>query len=73
MASFTSWFFGDRCEFCGTIISEQKVYTARSEVIAATGPNVSAVTEPSLYDCVDCPKCGRQHVIGRRFRNETDN
>lgn len=72
MASFTSWFFGSRCEFCGTVISEEKVYTARSELVAVMSSNVS-VTEPTLYDCVDCPKCGRQHVIGRRFRDETDN
>ena len=70
MASFTSWLFGSRCELCGTVISEQKVYTARTEIVTGM---VSSVTEPILYDCVDCPKCGRQRVIGRRFRDETDN
>ncbi len=69
MNSFVKWLFSPRCEFCGAPLLEQKVYTARAEITSGLASAVS-YTEGELYDCVDCPKCGRQHLIGKRYRRE---
>lgn len=59
--------FSARCENCGTPLIDQKVYIAREEV--ATGIcGAFQLEEPKLFDAIDCPKCGRQKLLGRRYR-----
>lgn len=61
----------DRCKFCDTPLIDQRVYVARNEI--PTGL-VSAFnsTECELYDAVDCPRCGKQHIVGRRLRKNEE-
>ena len=59
--------FSARCENCGTPLIDQKVYIAREDT--ATGIcGAFASTEPKLFDAIDCPKCGMQKILGRRYR-----
>lgn len=56
-----------RCEHCNTALINEKVYTVREPIptglASALGSN-----EPMLYDAVDCPKCGKQAIVGKRYR-----
>ena len=59
--------FSARCENCGTPLIDQKAYIAREEV--ATGIcGAFQSDEPKLFDEIDCPKCGMQKILGRRYR-----
>lgn len=59
--------FSARCENCGTPLIDQKVYIAREET--ATGIcGAFQLNEPKLFDAIDCPKCGMQKILGRRYR-----
>ena len=59
-----------RCKFCKTPLIDQKVYIARGEQAGGLA-NAFSSTECILYDAVDCPRCGRQYVIGKRLREVT--
>ena len=56
-----------RCEFYYTALINEKCYTVREPIptglTSALGSN-----EPMLYDAVDCPKCGKQVIVGKRYR-----
>lgn len=56
-----------RCEFCNTALINEKVYTAR-EPIPTGLSSAFGSNEPMLYDAVDCPKCGKQAIVGKRYR-----
>lgn len=58
------------CEFCETPLIDQKVYIARGEQACGLVNEFNG-TECILYDAVDCPRCGRQYVIGKRLREVT--
>ena len=63
----SDWLFSTRCDNCNHMLINQKVYTVREET--PTGIcNALSSDEPKLYDAVDCPRCGRQKVLGRRYR-----
>ena len=59
--------FSTRCENCGTPLIDQKVYIAREETTTGICDAFSS-EEPKLFDAIDCPKCGRQKILGRRYR-----
>lgn len=60
------WLFSARCKNCNTPLIEQKVYTARDRI--PTGLcNALSSEEPQLFDAVDCPRCGMQRILGRRY------
>ena len=58
--------YKQRCEFCGESLTNEKCYTVREKV--PTGFAALSSEEPTLLDAVDCPKCGRQRLIGIRAR-----
>lgn len=60
-----------RCEFCGTELTNEKCYIARGKKFEGLVAAVSSSEEPTLYDAVDCPKCGKQKIVGIRERNFT--
>lgn len=60
-----------RCEFCGTELTNEKCYTARGKKVEGLVAASSSSEEPTLYDAVDCPKCGKQKIVGIRERNFT--
>lgn len=62
----TKWLFSKRCANCNSALIDQKVYIARDAV--PTGLGALASNEPILYDAVDCPKCGKQTIVGKRYR-----
>lgn len=62
------WLYSTRCKNCNTPLINQKVYTVRAEV--PTGLGAIASNEPQLYDAVDCPRCGKQEILGKRYRTE---
>ena len=59
--------FSARCENCGTPLINQKVYTVREETRTGLCGAFSS-DEPKLFDAIDCPKCGMQKILGRRYR-----
>ena len=61
----------DRCTFCDTPLIDQKVYTVRNEMSAGIASAFNS-TECELYDAVDCPRCGKQHILGRRLRKNEE-
>lgn len=58
-----------RCEFCGTELTNEKCYIARGKKLEGLVAAVSSSEEPTLYDAVDCPKCGKQEIVGVRERS----
>lgn len=46
------------CKFCGHTLENVKCHTVRDSVMSS-----------NLYDAVDCPVCGTQHIVGRRYKN----
>ena len=59
----------ERCEFCKTALINQKSYIARDNT--STGGFTAALcggNEPVIYDAVDCPRCGKQRILGKRKR-----
>jgi uncharacterized protein with PIN domain len=62
--------YKQRCEFCGESLMNEKCYTVREKV--PTGFAALSSEEPTLLDAVDCPKCGRQRLIGVRARAITN-
>ena len=59
--------FSARCENCGTPLINQKVYTVREKTSTGLCGAFSS-DEPQLFDAVDCPRCGKQKILGRRYR-----
>lgn len=57
----------ERCAFCKTTLINQKVYVARERICTGF---VSAFSsdEPKLLSAVDCPRCGKQKIIGEYYR-----
>ena len=64
------WFVAERCQFCNTSLINQKVYTARGTLTTGIATSFSYV-EPELFDAVDCPRCGKQKILGKRERKIT--
>ena len=62
--------YKQRCEFCGESLMNEKCYVVREKV--PTGFAALSSEEPTLLDAVDCPKCGRQRLIGIRARAITN-
>lgn len=58
--------YKQKCEFCGESLMNEKCYTIREKV--PMGFAALSSEEPTLLDAVDCPKCGRQRLIGIRAR-----
>lgn len=46
----------------------EKHYISRDETDVGFGAIVTTKAEPCLYDTVDCPACGCQHVLQKRKR-----
>ncbi len=65
--------FSARCDNCHEPLINQKVYTARGNITSGLCSAFSS-DEPVLYDAVDCPRCGRQRILGKQYykvvRNE---
>lgn len=61
------WLRSERCKFCGTPLIYQKVHTVRGEMAGGLASAFSS-NECILYDAVDCPRCGKQHIVGKRLR-----
>lgn len=61
------WARSNRCSFCRAALINQRVYIARDKetqgLTAALGSE-----EPTLYSAVNCPRCGKQHIIGEYYR-----
>jgi uncharacterized protein (DUF2225 family) len=57
-----------RCGFCGTVLTNEKCYVARGKKLEGLAAAMSSSEEPTLYDAVDCPKCGKQEIVGVRER-----
>ena len=57
-----------RCDFCGTVLTNEKCHTVRGKMMEGLAAALSSSGEPTLYDAVDCPKCGKQKIVGVRER-----
>lgn len=57
-----------RCDFCGTVLTNEKCHTVRGKMMEGLAAALSSSEEPTLYDAVDCPKCGKQKIVGVRER-----
>ena len=60
-----------RCRFCGTVLTNEKCYIARGKKLEGLTAAFSSSEEPTLYDAVDCPRCGKQEIVGIREREFT--
>ncbi len=71
MSKLYDWLNTDRCSFCRTALISQKVYVARDRI--GTGlVNAFSSNEPMLYNAVDCPRCGKQTILGRYYSKEVE-
>lgn len=61
-----------RCDFCSTELTNEKCYTVRGKMVEGLAAALSSTLEPTLYDAVDCPKCGKQEIVGIRERAITN-
>ena len=62
-----------KCEFCGTPLIipgcyMPMCYVARGKMLEGLAASLSSSEEPTLYDAVDCPVCGKQLILGVRER-----
>lgn len=63
-----------KCEFCGTDLIKPgcyvpKCYIARGKSVRGLTVALSSSEEPTLYDAIDCPRCGKQKILGVRERS----
>lgn len=68
MSKLHDWIFSERCKFCNEKLINQKVYVVRETTSIGLG-NLITCPEPILYDAVDCPRCGKQMILGRYYRS----
>lgn len=63
----------DICNVCGIEfpLVRDAHYVAR-EVTLTGISTIAGGKEPQLYDAFDCPHCGCQNIMGRRFRFADD-
>lgn len=64
------------CQVCGSIVDLKKlkleeIYITRDDVETGFGAGFKASMEPALWHTFDCPVCGCQNRISRRYRKFT--
>lgn len=67
MSKLHDWIFSARCKFCHEKLINQKVYVVRETSTTGLG-NLVTYTKPVLYEAVNCPRCGKQMIIGKHLR-----
>lgn len=62
------------CEVCGMSIplDVREHYVARGDATVGLASALGSRREEKIYDAFDCPKCGCQNIVGRRYRRMED-
>lgn len=57
------------CKCCGKYFKPRKdIHSVAIEASAKGAVNALVGEKLEMYDVYDCPRCGRQHIEGRRLR-----
>lgn len=54
-----------KCKVCGLKFTPTKDIMYIGEEKEHNG--IGIITDIVYYDCLDCPRCGRQHILGDRI------